>query len=53
MYWVMGRPEDEQKPKDGQRDCLARVNGPKKKVKNNRSVVFLDKSSHLGRALAR
>ena len=49
----MGRPEDEQKPKDGQRDCLARVNGPKTKVKNNRSAVFLNKSGHLGRALAR
>ena len=40
-------------PKDGQRDCLAWVNGPRTMEKNNGSAVFLEEPNHLRSALGR
>ena len=46
-------PVDKQKPKDGQRDHWAWVNGPRTKEKNNVLSLISEEPGHLGRALER
>ena len=46
-------PEDKQKLKDGQRDCISLSQWAKEKGRDDGSIVVPEEPSHLGRALGR